>query len=94
MFTQEVGKYLAMKGCEKGVTTGRTRRCGWLDLVALRYACLINGVSTLCITKMDVLGGLPEIKLCVRYQYKKETLKDFTSKNSTVIDSQKRMLKY
>lgn len=56
-----------MAGMEFGTTTGRPRRCGWLDLVALKYCCQINGFSSLNLTKLDVLSGLPEIKLGVSY---------------------------
>jgi adenylosuccinate synthase len=58
---------LRMAGMEFGTTTGRPRRCGWLDLVALKYCCQINGFSSLNLTKLDVLSGLPEIKLGVSY---------------------------
>jgi adenylosuccinate synthase len=64
-------------GHEYGVTTGRPRRCGYLDLVALRYACRSNGVDSLCITKMDVYDGMPELKVCTGYRLGGETLPDF-----------------
>jgi len=64
-----VGHHLSTVGQERGVVTGRARRCGWLDAAALRRAMLINGVSGLCITKLDVLNGLPEVKVCVGYTY-------------------------
>ncbi len=63
----DVGKHLAEKGHEFGSTTGRARRCGWFDAVALRQAVRINSVSGLCLTKLDVLDGLDVIKLCVGY---------------------------
>jgi len=63
----EVGDHLGEKGHEFGATTGRKRRCGWLDAVALRRACELSSVSGLCITKLDVLDGLDEIKICVAY---------------------------
>jgi len=62
-----VGQHLSAKGNEFGATTGRPRRCGWFDAVALRQAVRINSVSGLCITKLDVLDGLEAIKLCVGY---------------------------
>ncbi len=65
---EQAGQHLRRVGDEYGTTTGRPRRCGWLDLVALRYACEVNGFSELALTKMDVLRGLPEIRLCVAYQ--------------------------
>ncbi len=62
-----VGYHLSTVGQERGTVTGRARRCGWLDAAALKRAVLINGVSGLCITKLDVLDGLSEIKVCVGY---------------------------
>lgn len=64
----EIGKYLGQKGHEFGATTGRERRTGWFDAVAVRYAMRINSVSGLCLTKLDVLDGLETIKVCVGYQ--------------------------
>lgn len=61
------GQLLAERGVEFGATTGRPRRCGWLDLVALKRSIQINGVTGLCITKLDVLDTLKEIKLCIGY---------------------------
>ncbi len=63
-----VGEHLSRVGQEFGTVTGRARRCGWLDAAALKRAIIINGVSGLCITKLDVLDGLPEIKVCVGYE--------------------------
>ncbi|QTN25369.1 adenylosuccinate synthase [Rhizobacter sp. AJA081-3] len=63
-----VGHHLSTVGQERGTVTGRPRRCGWLDAAALKRAIIINGVSGLCITKLDVLDGLPEIKVCVGYE--------------------------
>ncbi|GAC93279.1 hypothetical protein PHSY_000843 [Pseudozyma hubeiensis SY62] len=64
---EEVGHHLQEVGAEYGVTTGRRRRCGWLDLVMMRYSCLINGYSSLNLTKLDVLDQLKELKICVGY---------------------------
>ena len=64
----EVGALLAARGNEFGATTGRPRRCGWLDIVSLRRAARINSVSGLCITKLDVLDALPEVRLCTGYR--------------------------
>src|SRR5690606_9081675 len=64
----EVGKHLLTKGHEYGTTTGRERRTGWLDLVALRYAVRLNRLSALVITKLDVLAGLDPIRVAVRYR--------------------------
>jgi adenylosuccinate synthase len=63
----ELGARLRERGGEYGVTTGRPRRCGWLDLVALRYAQRVNGFTELAVTKLDVLSGLSELKVCVAY---------------------------
>lgn len=64
----DIGEYLGKKGHEFGATTGRKRRTGWFDAVALRHAVRINSVSGLCLTKLDVLDGLEEVKICVAYQ--------------------------
>ncbi|NWO11022.1 adenylosuccinate synthase [Chromohalobacter salexigens] len=66
----EFGRHLAEKGHEFGATTGRARRCGWFDAVALRHAVQINSVSGLCLTKLDVLDGLENIRVCVGYRSK------------------------
>jgi adenylosuccinate synthase len=66
----EVGAHLAEKGHEFGATTGRARRCGWFDAVALRTAVSINSISGICLTKLDVLDGLESIKICVAYTCK------------------------
>jgi adenylosuccinate synthase len=62
-----VGHHLSTIGQERGTVTGRARRCGWLDAAALKRSIIINGVSGLCITKLDVLDGLKEIKVCLGY---------------------------
>ncbi len=64
----EVGKRLAERGVEFGATTGRPRRCGWFDAVAMRRSAIINGLTGLCITKLDVLDGLEKIKIAVGYK--------------------------
>ena len=63
----DAGAHLAEKGCEFGATTSRRRRCGWFDAVAVRNAVEINGVSEICLTKLDVLEGLDPLRLCVAY---------------------------
>jgi adenylosuccinate synthase len=63
-----VGHHLSTVGQERGTVTGRPRRCGWLDIAALRRAMIINGISGQCITKLDVLDGLPEILVCTGYE--------------------------
>ena len=64
------GETMARVGHEFGATTGRPRRCGWLDLVALRYACQVNGVTQLMMMKADVLSGFKTLKICTSYIYK------------------------
>ena len=64
----DVGQGLAERGHEFGSTTGRARRCGWFDAVALKHAIQINSVSGICLTKLDVLDGMDEIKICVGYE--------------------------
>jgi len=64
----QIGDYIAETGVEYGTVTKRKRRCGWLDLVSLKYSCQINQVNELCITKIDVLNNLEEIKICKSYQ--------------------------
>jgi len=68
----EVGATMGRVGNEFGATTGRPRRCGWLDLVALKYAVRINGVSELMMMKADVLSGFKTVKICIAYKYKGE----------------------
>ena len=64
----DLGELLREKGCEYGTTTERPRRCGWLDLVVLRYAIRINGITEICLTKLDVLDGFKSIKVCTAYE--------------------------
>ena len=66
----ENGETMGRVGHEFGATTGRSRRCGWLDLVALRYACQVNGVTQLMMMKADVLSGFKSLKVCTAYNYK------------------------
>lgn len=73
----EIGARIGSVGKEFGATTGRPRRCGWLDLVALRYALRVNGVTQLIMMKSDVLSGIEEIKVCTAYQYKGEMISYF-----------------
>lgn len=70
----EDGETMGRVGHEFGATTGRPRRCGWLDLVALRYACQVNGVTQLIMMKGDVLSGFKKLKVCTAYKYKGETI--------------------
>jgi adenylosuccinate synthase len=71
---EKTGEMLREVGHEFGTTTGRPRRCGWLDLVALRYAARVNGFTGLCVTKLDVLNDLETIKVCTAYKHKGEKL--------------------
>jgi adenylosuccinate synthase len=71
------GEYLRTVGKEYGATTGRPRRCGFIDLVALRYAVMINGMTHIALTKLDVLSGLDEVKACVSYRIDGKKVMDF-----------------
>ena len=73
----EDGETMGRIGKEFGATTGRSRRCGWLDLVALKYACQINGVTQLMMMKADVLSGFKTIKICTSYLYKGNEIEHF-----------------
>ncbi|WP_185860849.1 adenylosuccinate synthase [Blattabacterium cuenoti] len=75
----EICDGIRKKGNEYGATTKRPRRCGWLDLIALKYSCMINGVNCLVITKLDVLSELDIIKICVKYKYENKIIKYFPS---------------
>ena len=81
----DTGDYIAEKGVEVGTVTKRKRRCGWLDLVSLKYSCEINRVNELCITKADVLNNLSEIKLCKSYNSKK--YEDVNFSESDILES-------
>jgi adenylosuccinate synthase len=87
-FPSEISGDLAVRlreaGGEYGSTTGRPRRCGWFDSVALRYAARICGISGLAVTKLDVLSGFDKIRVCIGYRYKDELLTEFPS-NSEVL---------
>lgn len=71
------GEELRNRGGEYGATTGRPRRCGWLDSVALRYAIRVNALSTLALTKLDVLDSLPVLKICRAYRFRDQRLEEF-----------------
>jgi len=70
----DIGQYLGEKGHEFGATTGRSRRCGWFDGVAMRRSAQVNSITGLCITKLDVLDGLEKLMICTSYKYNGETL--------------------
>ncbi|MBW1616080.1 MAG: adenylosuccinate synthase [Deltaproteobacteria bacterium] len=73
----KTGAFIQKKGMEFGATTGRKRRCGWLDLVILNNAVKLNGLTGLAITKLDVLGELKSLMICTGYKYKNSIIKDF-----------------
>jgi adenylosuccinate synthase len=75
----ETGEQLRKQGSEFGATTGRPRRCGWLDLVALKYAIMINGVTEIVLTKADVMDNFDTIKICTAYKIGEETISHFLS---------------
>jgi adenylosuccinate synthase len=85
----EVGEKLRKIGNEFGATTGRPRRCGWMDLVALQYACMLNGVTQLVITKADVLDAFEELSICTSYKINgKETSEIPFQMNNAFIEPQ------
>jgi adenylosuccinate synthase len=69
-----VGHHLSTVGQERGTVTGRPRRCGWLDAAALKRSTIINGLSGVCLTKLDVLDGLDEIRMCTGYELDGQTI--------------------
>ncbi len=69
---EDLGEALRLKGKEYGATTGRPRRCGWLDIPAIKYSCKINGITSIVITKLDVLSCLSKIMVCTKYKIKGE----------------------
>ncbi len=73
----EIGERLRNAGGEFGATTGRPRRCGWLDMVGLQYSMALNGVDVVALTKLDVLSGMPEVKVCTGYEYNGRRLEGF-----------------
>ncbi|MFH1785724.1 MAG: adenylosuccinate synthase [Candidatus Micrarchaeota archaeon] len=73
----EIGEKLRQNGGEFGTTTGRPRRCGWLDLVALKYTAMLNGTTDLVITKIDVLNGFDKLKVCVAYEINGQKTTEF-----------------
>lgn len=83
-----LGNLLRESGDEYGATTGRPRRCGWLDLVAARYAAEINGINAIAITKLDVLDNLNRIKVCLGYKFKSRIYRDFPARLSILEKAQ------
>jgi adenylosuccinate synthase len=84
----EAGEYLRKRGNEFGTTTGRPRRCGWLDLVAARYATALNGIDAVALTKLDVLDAFAQVPVCVGYRYRGEVLRRFPAEQR-VLDEAK-----
>jgi adenylosuccinate synthase len=80
---QDIGAHLQEVGKEIGTTTGRRRRCGWLDLVVMKYSCLINGYDSLNLTKLDVLDDLSELKIAVKYLVDKKELDGFPGSSTS-----------
>jgi adenylosuccinate synthase len=83
----EVGERMLEQGHEFGTTTGRRRRCGWMDLVALRYAVRLNRMSTLVITKLDVLSGIDPLRVAVRYRSKEGAVFDSFPYHQSILHS-------
>ena len=73
----ETGDWIREKGHEYGVTTGRSRRCGWLDLVIVKTACRVSGLTSLAVTKIDTLAGLDKLRVCVGYKFNGEVIDYF-----------------
>ncbi|KER09851.1 MAG: adenylosuccinate synthetase [[Candidatus Thermochlorobacteriaceae] bacterium GBChlB] len=80
----EMGERIRKIGHEFGATTGRPRRCGWLDLALLKYSIAVNGISELALTKLDVLDDFDEIKVCTGYKVKGKIIKDFPTDHKTL----------
>ena len=73
----ETGEWIREKGHEYGVTTGRSRRCGWLDIVILKTSVRVSGLTSLAVTKIDTLAGLEKVKMCVGYKFNDEIIDYF-----------------
>lgn len=82
--TNDIGELLRAEGHEFGATTGRSRRCGWLDIPALRYSIMVNGITEITLTKLDVLGCLDEIKICTGYTIDGKPVKHFPADAPTL----------
>jgi adenylosuccinate synthase len=80
----EMDEKIRQKGQEFGATTGRPRRCGWFDVVAVRYSSRVNGFSSVAVTKLDVLDELDYLSICVEYKYKGKTIANFPSQLSAL----------
>ncbi len=82
--TDECGDFLQGRGKEFGATTGRKRRCGWLDLPLVKYSSRVNGITSIAITKLDVLTGLNPLKICIAYENQGKTMENVPAKLSTL----------
>ena len=82
----DIGDQIQAKGAEFGATTGRRRRCGWLDTVLLKNAVRLNGLSSVAITKLDVLGELETLNICTAYDYKGQRLDEFPASLDVLAD--------
>jgi adenylosuccinate synthase len=80
----KLGEMIRERGGEYGSTTGRPRRCGWIDLAQLKYSARVNGLTDLVITKLDVLSGISPLRVCTGYKYKGSLLKDFPAEVEVV----------
>lgn len=85
--TDEIGERMQQVGQEFGATTGRKRRCGWLDMVMVRHSVRVSGVTGLAITKLDVLNGLEKVKICIGYRTKNGEWTDAVPSNRQVLES-------
>lgn len=83
----EAGEALRQKGAEFGATTGRPRRVGWLDLVALRYAVRVHGITSLAITKLDILSGFDELKICTHYTINSQKVEEMPVDHMEALDA-------
>ncbi len=77
----EIGESIRQKGGEFGATTGRPRRCGWLDILILKHAVRINGLTGIALTKMDILDGMDKLKICVGYKYNGKLYDEFPKRD-------------
>jgi adenylosuccinate synthase len=82
----DTGELIRKNGCEYGATTGRPRRCGWLDIPALKYAIMINGVTKLFMMKSDILSGFKTIKICTSYKVEGKQQTEIPFDNNAIID--------
>jgi adenylosuccinate synthase len=83
----EIGKRMQQRGHEFGTTTGRARRCGWLDAVALRYAVRLNRMDALAVTKLDVLSGIDPLRIAVRYRHPEGAVFDEFPYHQSIVHS-------